>query len=327
MLSGATAAERSLLTSFARGVRLWLEEIHGYEPMFQQFACMGRWQAIGEQKDLLEFVYDDFYSECDVAVIFGSWKARDKGSHITRTSVALNAKRFVVIETPLINRKTSTVNDHWRIGVNGFLNASAHWPDLAAHVADRKLMEWGVEWSGWQSNPEGHIVIALQLPGDASLRGIDINDWAYETVSEIRKHTDKPIVIRNHPLCSQRAFNDHTELAARLMMSGIDRLRFSDGYLIPWEQDLENAYCTVTYTSGLAVDSVLRGIPTVACDPGNFAWGVSTNSAGEILSLKMPDSATMMNWLRQLAGCQWSTEEMRDGKAWRALLPVLEAIK
>lgn len=326
MSSSTSASERDLLLSFGQGVRTWLEQQHTPAKIFAQYSRIGRWTAGDDCENLLEYVYDDSYSTCDVAVIFGSWKPRDKGTHVTRTSVAHNAKRFVVIETPLINRKTSAANDHWRIGVNGFLNASASWPTLTAAVADRRLYDWSIKWTGWQSDPNGHIVVALQLPGDASLRGADINEWAYDVVVKLREQTDKHIVIRNHPLCSQRAFADHLDLAARLAMAGVDNLKFSDGYLVPWSEDLKNAYCTVTYTSGLAIDSVLNGVPTIACDPGNFAWGISSNFAEQVNDLHMSGQTTMKNWLRQLAGCQWSVKEMRDGTAWQAILPVLKSI-
>ena len=102
MLSGASASERNLLISFAQGVRSWLEVLHGHSATSAQFSKIGRWAQESNMSDLVEYVYDEHYSECDVGVIFGSWKPRDKGSHIVRTSVAHNAKRFIVIETPYI---------------------------------------------------------------------------------------------------------------------------------------------------------------------------------------------------------------------------------
>lgn len=324
MSSGGSAQERNLLLSFGHGIRKCLAASDGLSGAKDTSARIGRWRKQEQPANYVELVYDDGYSECDVAVIFGSWKPRDKGTHVTRASVALNAKRFLVIETPLLNRRTAETNDHWRIGVNGFLNDAAHWPTMAAGAADQRLVDLGVEWTGWRGQESGHIVVALQLPGDASLRGIDVNEWAYETVTGLRQHTDRVIVIRSHPLAAHRAWSDHESLAARLAHRSIQNLVFSDGYLVPWHYDLNGAYCTVTYTSGLAVDSVVCGVPTIACDPGNFAWSVSSNFVDEVNDLRRPNDAVMMDWLRQLATCQWSVSEMRDGTAWQALLPVLE---
>jgi hypothetical protein len=184
-----------------------------------------------------------------------------------------------------------------------------------------------INWSGWKSNPDGHILVALQLPGDASLRGTDINDWALRAILDIRQNTNRFIVVRNHPLSSQRAFADHEELARKLLLAGVQNIKFSDGAEVPWMDDLKDAYCTVTYTSGLAVDSIVSGIPTIAYDPGNFAWSISSHSAGEINAVKMVSDDKVSAWLKKLSACQWSQEEMQNGTAWQNLLPVLENIK
>jgi hypothetical protein len=172
--------------------------------------------------------------------------------------------------------------------------------------AKKRLETLDVQWAGWRNNPDGHILVALQLPGDASLRGADINDWALRTILDIRQNTGRFVVVRNHPLSSQRAFADHEELARKLLLAGVQNIRFSDGAEVPWSDDLQNAYCTVTYTSGLAIDSVVAGIPTVAYDPGNFAWSISSHSAGEINEVKMVSNDKVSAWLKKLAGCQWS---------------------
>jgi hypothetical protein len=326
MASANSIQERELLKDFATGVESWIADNSSEEQQFDNVTRIGRWAAadINAATDYLSYEYAENYKECDVAVFFGSWKPREKGSHQTRTAVAANAKKFICIETPLLNRLTNRENQYWRTGVNGFLNLDAQWPKLDTEDADHRLDELGIKWAGWNSDPDGHILVALQLPGDASLRGIDINDWAYRTIMDIRKETDRFIIVRNHPLASQRAFGDHEELARKLLLEGIQNIKFSDGQLVPWIEDLKDAYCTVTYTSGLAIDSVLSGIPTIACDAGNFAWGISSRLIRNINDVKMSSDDKVRQWLRNLAACQWSLEEMRDGSAWQHLLPIIK---
>jgi hypothetical protein len=327
MASCNNLQERDLLKDMASGIKLWVDKDASDQEKSANITRIGRWADHTGQEHSISYEYAEAYKECDVAVFFGSWKTREKGSHQTRTAVALNAKKFICIETPLLNRVTDQENQYWRIGVNGFLNLDALWPTLDAAFADSRLEEFGINWTGWNFNQDGHILVALQLPGDASLRGIDINDWAYRTILDIRKKSDRFIFVRNHPMASQRAFGDHEELARKLLLAGVQNIRFSDGQIVPWKQDLDDAYCTVTYTSGLAIDSVLSGIPTIACDPGNFAWGISSNSVQDINNVKLESTELVQQWLRNIAGCQWSTQEMRNGTAWQYLLPVLASIK
>jgi len=317
--------ERTLLQSFAAGAKEWA----GEKNIDHEVVRIGRWADINLDADAyqIDFEYGDTFVPCDVAVMFGSWKPREKGHHVIRNSVVQNSKCFVCIETPLLNRSTKEPNKYWRVGVNGFLNQSASWPTVNSEEGQRRLDELGIEWQGWQNRLDGHIVVALQLPADASLRGADINDWAYQTIRNIRKKTDRYIIVRNHPLASMRAFGDHEELARKILLDGIPNIRFSDGAVTPWQDDIKNAYCTVTYTSGLAIDSVIAGIPTVACDAGNFAWSVSSNTVEDIEHVKCADDDTVISWLRQLSACQWNETEMRTGLTWQYLIEVINSIK
>lgn len=321
--------EQDILLQFAEGVKGWAQQQNQERGLCldQSIQLIGRWQACTDpEQHTVIYEQEESYSACDVAVMFGSWKPREKGHHVTRSSVAANSDCFVCIETALLQRRTTGHNTHWRMGVNGFLSDAAHWPDFDAEQADQRLADWGISWPGWRNNANGSVLIALQLPGDASLRGQNINDWAYHTITKIRQCSDRHIIVRSHPLVSLRAFGDHEELARRLMLDGVNNIQFSDGQVVPWAQDLTDAYCTVTYTSGLAIDSVLAGIPTVACNSGNFAHRFSTNFVAEIENLKTADHTTVINWLRHLSLCQYSTKEMQSGLAWQRLLPVIHRV-
>ena len=322
MSSAADLYEQDLLRSFGQGVETWLQKTVPDRRSDRRIIASGRWAKLWNHpaEHGLEYEYVESYRPCDVAVIFGSWKPREKGTHQTRNSVAAAAPRFVVIETPLLRRITGSENQYWRIGINGYLNRDAVWCALTPTEAEQRLEDLGVEWSGWKNRSAGHIVVVLQLPGDASLRGTDINEWAYRTVREIRSRVNRPIVIRTHPLVSDRAFELHAQLGFRLVQEGIKDIRFSDGAATPWAEDIQDAYCTVTYTSGMAVDSVLAGIPTIACDVGNFAWGISSNHVDEIGDVRKANSTDIRHWLKQMAACQWSASEMRSGQVWDYLL-------
>jgi hypothetical protein len=322
MASGADFYEHDLLRSFGQGVECWLKQNLPDRRADRRMLCSGRWTHIyGREPDhTLEYEYVEAYRPCDVAVIFGSWKPREKGTHQTRNSVASQAPRFVVIETPLLRRLTGTENQYWRVGINGYLNRDAAWPLLTPTEAEQRLEELGIKWSGWHNRSSGHVVVVLQLPGDASLRGTDINEWAYRTVKDIRVRTDRPIVIRTHPLVSDRAFELHAQLGFRLLQEDVKDVRFSDGAVTPWAEDIHDAYCTVTFTSGMAVDSVLAGIPTIACDAGNFAWGISSNHVQQINDIHKANRDDMEHWLNQMAACQWTADEMRSGRVWEHLM-------
>lgn len=326
MASAADINERNRLKAIGQGIQSWIDQNIAPNDLALATVRIGRWQQFAQRPaHVLEYEYGEAYKTCDLAVIFGSWKPREKGTHQTRTSVAMNARQFLVIETPLLNRHTDKINEYWRIGINGYLNRDAQWPRLNPTEASDRLEKFGISWDGWKNQSQGHVVVALQLPGDASLRGQDINEWALDAVLRIRRVCDRPIVVRCHPLVSDRGMQDHSELATKILMAGIDKIKFSDGATVSWADDIKGALCTVTYSSGMAIDSVLAGIPTIACDEGNFAWGISSNSIEDIKNIRRASREEINQWLRFLVGCQWNLEEMRDGTAWNHVRAVLES--
>ena len=317
--------EKDILKSMGAGIQSWISN-QGQHQYPLQGVRLGRWAQydVPGELDLLEYTYAEAWEPCDVAIMFGSWKLREKGTHITRNQIATQAKRFLCIETALLGRKTDQENSHYRIGVNGYLNQDAEWPEFDAQVGNTRLARIGVNWPGWQNTPDGHIVVCLQLPGDASLRGADINDWCWRAVQQIRSVSDRPITVRCHPLVSDRAFDGHLELVTKVALEQIADVTFSDGAVRAWSDDIEGASCTVTYTSGMAIDSVLSGIPTIACDPGNFAWPICSHDPREVTDLHYESEHRVLEWMQQLALCQWNQDEMRSGEAWLRYLPLLE---
>jgi hypothetical protein len=317
--------EREILKSMGAGIDSWVRQ----NPQSWQDNLpvrIGRWSQydVPQDANTLDYVYVEGYEPCDVAIMFGSWKTREKGTHNTRNQIATMAKRFLCIETALLGRHTDRENTHFRIGVNGYLNQDAEWPNFDSQIGNTRLARLGLSWPGWQNAQDGHIVVCLQLPGDASLRGADINDWAWRAITQIRLVTDRAITVRCHPLVSARGFESHADLVTQVIMQQVPNITFSDGATRAWHDDLQGAWCTVTYTSGLAIDSIVSGVPTVACDPGNFAWPISSHDPREVIDLKHESDHRVLAWLQQLALCQWTQDEMRSGEAWQMYLPVLE---
>ncbi len=251
----------------------------------------------------------------DTAVIYGSYK-KYRGSlhHKIKCQVAEKFKNYVQLETPVIGRSASTIDhDYLRVGVGGFLWDQAEWgfaytdPDRYKKVFNDLGYNTNQEWKTKGSK----ILILLQNPGDASLRGTDIYNWCYDTITELQKHTDRPIVVRPHPL-PRKGFDRFTNTIQMFdnvtMVENClpDRLR-------PLQLDFEDCYCAVSYASGSAVDAVLAGVPSLTNDPGNMAWLVSRNQIADIENRYLGDR---VDWMQKVAMCQWSVQEFESGKCW-----------
>jgi hypothetical protein len=298
-------------------------EFWQHEMLMKFFDGVSDYFKLVEAESSISIDQGDSYSSCDVAVFFGSWKNREKGHHLIRSSIANNSKCFVCLEMPLLARKIREDNKYFRVGVNGFLNNHGTFVENDEEFSSDRLEQLDITWDGWKNIDSGHIVLLLQIPSDASLRGANIFEWARHAIDRIREQTDKKIVIRQHPLAPMRPGEEFYEFYYSSINDKISNIEFSNPLEKTLEQDLAGAYCTVSYTSGSAIDSVINGIPTIACDAGNFAFDISSHYLDDIKNLKMAEPQTVIQWLKKLSYSQWNVEEMRDGRTWQHLLPIV----
>ena len=258
----------------------------------------------------------------DIAVIYGSHKP-ERGSlhHQIKTKVTTEFKRFVQIETPILSRRADTIIHDWfRVGVNGFLWDEGQWG--FEHMDEQRYKDifrkCGYDLDQKWNNGGTHILILMQNPGDASLRGQDIYEWTDQTIQKIKKLTDRPIVVRPHPLKRKNANVWHDRY------NSYDNVKVVKNNLPnnlrPLEQDFKDCWCTVSYTSGSAVDAVLAGIPNIACDSGNMAWLASSHSINDI---ENPYRGDRMEWMKKIVNCQWSREELQNGVCWNHIQKTL----
>ena len=262
------------------------------------------------------------YTPCDIGVIFGSWKPRDRNHHNVRNDIVENAPKFIVLETPLLNRIVNQQNKQYRVGIDGFLNHSGVFNN--GQHKDTRLKKLKIAWEGWYHNPDGHILLMLQLPGDASLRGINLYEWVNYTIKKIRSQTDRPIVIRTHPGHTIKDSDEFHNLVSSVTLSGaISNISFSIGRHKPFANDIKGAFCSVAYTSGSSIDSIMHGVPTLTADPGNFAWDISSHYTEEIEDIKFASNEEVSQWLNNLSYSQWSPEEMQNGTVWKHLTRLL----
>jgi hypothetical protein len=139
-----------------------------------------------------------------------------------------------------------------------------------------------------QSWREGGDKILIIEPGGFSARtfGIDIAQWKKDVEVEIRKYTDKKIVIREK-LSKKVRQNLYKELC-------------DDDY-----------YCVININSNAATESVWAGIPVITLDK-HITNSISRSKISEINDLARPHLA---NWLCMLSYSQFTYDELINGTA------------
>jgi len=139
--------------------------------------------------------------------------------------------------------------------------------------------------------------ILIAPPSQKLLNNYDIvlEDWLTNVQEEIKKHTDRPIIIRIKQSRSTRLIDNTMEMAL--------------------DQDV---HCLVTFSSIAAGEALLHGKPAITLGP-NAAGPLCSQSLSEIENPRIPSLEEVEAWARHIAYCQFTEAEMRDGTAWRIL--------
>lgn len=124
---------------------------------------------------------------------------------------------------------------------------------------------------------------------------IDLETWMDQTITEIKQHTDREIVVRLKQGRSIRQNTDTIEMAL--------------------EDDI---YCLVTYSSIAAGEALLLGKPAITLGP-NAAAPLCSQHISEIENLNIPSMSDVEAWARHLSYCQFTVPEMENGTAWKIL--------
>lgn len=182
------------------------------------------------------------------------------------------------------------------LGWNG-LNGLAKFPNYPDDNGLRFQLHGG-KINPWKLGGDYALILG-QVPGDASLRGMDMIPWYRSMAQQIHLTHKLPVYFRPHP-----------DLLKKSIFQYVQGTLPSQGTLA---EALEGAAFTACYNSNSSVDSVLAGVPCVVGDIGSMAYDVCSKSIDDITC---PERTL---WASQLAWRQWSLSEIESGVALRAL--------
>jgi hypothetical protein len=242
------------------------------------------WHGITMQKDSLD-------SDC--AVIWSVlWNGRMKQNRHVYEHYRSLGRPVIVIDVGYLQRGVT-----WRIGVN-HINRKANFGTHQPLDPDRPA-KLGVALKQADKHPE--ILIALQHSRSLQTESIkDSAAWALEKVSEIRQHSDRPIVIRPHP--RDRVVIGNVSSGVRVehprrLVGTYDSYDWNDRY-----------HAVVNHNSGPGVLAAIAGVRPVV-DESSLAWPVSVSMD----SIEKPYCQDRQQWLIELSHCEYTVPEIESG--------------
>lgn len=189
---------------------------------------------------------------------------------------------------------------------------------------DRIQQEQNIEIKDWHQ-PGSAILLLLQRPGDSSLKNLIAKHGTYDsflknTLTEIRKNTDRKIIIRLHPA----RVDKQLEIINRCNLKNIELSQNNTGAGllnggVGLYEDFNRAWAVVGFNTNALTESACEGLPTFSLCSSSMAWPVSNKS---LTTLEKPDVFDRQQWLNNLAYCQWRTDEIEQGLPWQHLKPL-----
>lgn len=217
-------------------------------------------------------------------------------------------KHTLIVDSNLFNYNVGKEHhlQYLRYSLNGVFPTTGNYFNSVIDPMRWKIIsqDLNINLKDWRTNGN-HILICTQRNGGWSMKGLDVMQWVYQMIGEIRKITDRPIVVRGHPGDKQ---------AKSYLGIKTKKWQLSTNQNIT--DDFKNCWAVITYNSSPGVAAAIEGIPVFVTDPEarmSQAFDVANTKLSE---LENPQIFERQQWLEKLAMCHWKFEELSNGTAW-----------
>lgn len=195
-------------------------------------------------------------------------------------------------------------NQTWRLSING-INRDAIFPKVDLDLGRPEKLN--LKLKDWHSGD--YILICGQHEKSEQWKNMPELDLYYRyVISEIRKYTDLPIMIRSHPRYRENFhYKIDTAYYKKQNVNWNNPKKLAGSYDdFDLEDILAHCFCTVSHNSNSGISSVLSGTPTIV-HSSSLAYPVATNDFKKILDLPRPDRSS---WLVELSHKEWFEDEL-----------------
>ena len=251
---------------------------------------------------------------CDVALIQGFVHEHGKSAphlQLRRNAIELqkkNQRRSLIVDSSLFLYSNKLNPLHYlRYSFDGVFPTTGFYFDKDIDPLRWKKIsrDLNLNLKPWRTSGN-HILLCLQRNGGWSMMGFSSIDWMNLTITNIRKYSNRPIVVRAHPgdkkIKSILKIN-HKNVSLSTKENLID--------------DLRGAWATVVYNSSPSVASIIEGVPAFLTDnipQHSQSFDVANTDISNIENPIMPDKQV---WVEKLAMCHWNFDELKSGEAWQ----------
>jgi hypothetical protein len=274
--------------------------------------------GVASSGGLVRVEHDYVYTPSRLAVMLGWATTNTGGRNITLRKEIIAEQRRRGLQTMCIDASCWKYIDegsrYLRYSLNGPFYDRA---EYANHNSDST--KWDeikqalhIKLQPLRSNPQGDILICMQRDGGFAMKTLKPLEWLDQKIQQIRKHSQRTIVIRPHP--GDYRPEDFVQYHGRAGIKIVDptNTQLTD--------NLTGAHAAVFFNSSASVAAVCAGIPVFADDVSCVAWVVANR---DIAQIESPVAFAREQWLYDLAAAHWSDADAQAGRIWQKFQPYL----
>ena len=250
-------------------------------------------------------------SEFDCFIMLGN----DYKNRAAKEYVYKNGKRCIIITSSFFEGKNPT--KYVRVHANGFVNnmCTMPEPDYDRWTMLRQYHQYDNIFEKKQGDK---IVIALNAQTSPAMMKFDVSNWFFKAAKQLREHTDKPLYVRTHRKKKEPLGPKFQDACRRFKVKEISDTKEAE---VPHH----NISTAISFTTTFSVKSLMFGTPHIAMHEGNFVSDITRSTIKDKNLDFYPDKDSLEHHYSRLANCEWSLEEIHNGKCWETLLPYLQS--
>ena len=259
------------------------------KPVFDAFACGA--ESLGHV-----VAFNDPVSDIDViwSVLWNGRMAQNK--NIWDRNMA-QSKPTVVLEVGGIKRGTT-----WKVGLNGINRDAYYGPRGNDSTRSSSL---GLSVKPWRTDGEFILLCGQHEKSEQWRNQPRMSTWVSNTIDEIRKYTDRPILFRPHPRCPLPHIEHEFKNVRRQ-----DPVKINGTY-DDFDMSFRNIHATISYSSNPGIHSTLEGVPAFV-GPASLAYDAA-NDIDFLHDINNPNMPDRTQWLNDYAWTEFTVEEISQG--------------
>lgn len=237
-------------------------------------------------------VADSF--DADAVIIWSVlWAGRMSGNQRVYAHYRSQGRPVIVADIGTLCRGTT-----WKIALDN-INALG-WYGNQQDLDPDRAKKLGIRLNlAPHRRPE--ILIAAQHPRSLQVEHIDMATWITITYNELRRQTDRPIILRSHPRGNLPVHNLPPQLIYQrpLAVPGTyDSFDFDTNY-----------HAVVNYNSGPGILAAISGVP-----PITHSSSLASPVAISIEHIEQPYLIDRDRWLLEIAHTEYTLDEIQQGE-------------